>query len=54
MKLKSAVPSIHKTGCIAKQDKTRKTEVEKAMTKQKLDNAKGQTRVSIGMTFRRW
>ena len=46
---KFTIPPIPTTARTAKQNKKRKTEVEKAMTKNRLDKARGQTRVS--MTF---
>ncbi|KAM4605451.1 uncharacterized protein ACJ7VT_017695 [Polymixia lowei] len=51
---KCPVPPIPPSACTAKQSKKRKTFLEKATTKKRLDKARCQTRVNIGVAFQRW
>ncbi|KAM6974320.1 uncharacterized protein LKV04_015960 [Tautogolabrus adspersus] len=51
---KLPLPRLLVTARPNKQGKKRKTEAEKAVTRRKLDKARGQTRVNIGTAFPRW
>ena len=42
------------TACTAMQSKKRKTLFEQATNKKRLDKARSETRVNIGMAFQRW
>nr|XP_020496247.1 zinc finger protein 260-like isoform X1 [Labrus bergylta] len=51
---KLPLPRLLVTARPNKQGKKRKTEAEKAVTRRRLDKARGQTRVNIGTAFPRW
>lgn len=53
-KVQQKVAPVPPTACITKQSKKRKTVFEKATTKKRLDQARSQTRVNIGIAFQRW
>ncbi|MGL4615865.1 MAG: hypothetical protein ACRCVV_18620 [Shewanella sp.] len=51
---KLPLPALLVTARPNKKPRKRKSEAEKAATKQVLDKARGQTRVNIGGAFERW
>ena len=48
------VTQVPTSACTAKERKKRKTDVEQTLDKKRLDKARGQTRVNIGVAFQWW
>ena len=48
------LPAVATSACTAKQSKERKTKLEKAPNKKKLETSRGETRVNIGVAVQQW
>ena len=52
--LQFSLPAVPTAACTIKQSKKRKTDLEKATNKKKLDSSRNEMRVNIGVTVQRW